>query len=276
VLGGGAIAPIRIADCPGQVVLERIVDGVTSIGMRSISNSAQVVLNRCVIPRVNVTGGSVTMLDSVALGTTGLFGTPALVLTDTVAHLSRCSIASADALVPAAGIVAINSLVHITGDGSGSIRGGTGSTAGKPAIDGTCTVILDDDVTLVPSGTAPAVGAGVNLVMATIPSLRVAGEVIGATVTVDVFAEPQDVFVLMAGLLGTPVPIPLFQGQYWLHPLATVVVLTGTIDATGQVAVGYTVPNDPAFLGATTAWQAVTGVGGSWTLSNPATATYGQ
>jgi hypothetical protein len=159
----------------------------------------------------------------------------------------------------------------VTGDGSGGIAAGAG-TSPSPAIVGSGTLTLDPNVVLVSAGSAPRVGPGITVATRTIPSLRADGAPIGGTVGVELFAPATAPYVLVVGLPAAPIPLPILFGSLWLDD--AIVAATGAIPANGRATFSLPIPNDPFAFGHAFTWQAAADHRGV-AVSNPSTYVHG-
>jgi hypothetical protein len=267
----GLLIGLRVQDCPGRVLIDRVVDNIGGNATGQVKNCAQVFLSQCTFAGLSVNNSAVSAVDCSTSGRTVLaFGIAGLTVQNATLWLSRCHVTGGNGPVPAPAIEMSNSSLTVTDDGSGSIAAGTGGTAPTAAISGTGTLAIDDDVPLVPSNGGPQVAASIATTMHNIPSMFANSAAIGGQMTLDLFSEPQDTFVLILGALGDRLSLPIFKTEFWLHPATLVVVLAGALDNSGRVNLQLQIMNNPLLIGFPLAWQAAAGPLPNLVFSNPA------
>jgi hypothetical protein len=253
----GALERAALSNCQGRILLDDI-----SVGPKlSIDGCAQVMLNQCDLTlAATITTLNVTMSECLVTATL-LFPDPGLAIARSTVHLSHTNVmgGSLVALNPAPGIAMDGAAVTIAGDATTMISAAVLGPPGVSAITGTGFLTVDPDVTLAPTGTAPAIASGVSIELAELPALVATGAGLGGQLNVEVRGEVADLFALFVGIPASPVPIPAYHGELWLAPATAICLSSGILDASARRSLSFPVPSDPGFLGVHLGWIAIAG-----------------
>lgn len=249
-----------VRNCQGRILLDEIT---SSLSGASITDSAQVYMNRCGMGGTYIARSSVQMSASPHSGTVGINGTEAaLTIEDSDVWVARSTIVGMDtapghALFPTGvAIVMSNSDLVLTDDGSNIVRGGMHGT-GSPltAIVGNGNVTVDPDVVFVGN----PFGTGITSTVRDAPHVVATGAELGGTASVELQSNPGDTYFLILGDAGPALPLPSLGGELWLTLSKSAVVAGGVLDATGTVALDYPVPNFFLVIGHPTVWVGIAG-----------------
>jgi len=270
-LGNAALAPtIEVANCAGKVSLENLATTAALLQIR-ISDSTQVSFRDCSFDRFIGVERSTVAFHDCTLVTSG--GSP-LWVTDSDIVLSRCTLTAGPVLggqPGGAALVAFGSRLTITGDGSGTYTAYRG-----PAIyGGGTTLLLDDDVLLVPAIGSAHVSPQISTTIANVPSLSVEAGATGAPVNIDLYSEAGDLYFLIIGLPGTPLSVPGLQQRLWIDPGLLIVASSGVLDASARTGLSLTGSTSTAIVGVPLMWQGLAGTLSSAGFSNAPVYTHG-
>lgn len=258
--------------CAGTVLFERLVVQ----GPTKIFGSADVRLSGCLLQWIAASNSTLSMSESTGVGSPGGFSShPALRLTDSSATVSRCTLTGSPQTgsIPSTGAMTLsNSALVLTDNGTGQIVAGTGSA--RSAIEGTGTALVDPNVNLVATASAPPIAASVAVTTRTLPSLRAQGGPPGGSVVIDLYGGVGDVYFTFVGLVAPQVLIPAWGGSVAIQ--GPVLLSSGMIGASQQALLQGAVPNSPLLIGKLFAIQALTISSTAWTLSNADTYVHGS
>lgn len=281
---------VEIEDCAGQVHLEDLTFSVGGSGFTfagvSIARSSRVSLARCdIVGRSGllVDQSSVFAHDCQLRGLDEIAGVhglnfpawPGVSVVGGTVELSRCTVAGGNgagfwSTGGSPGLSMTNGQVTVTGILGTTITAGLPGTGfgppGVEAIAGTGTVTLDPIVQLRPSGTGSAVGSGVQVDTAEIPSLTVSGAVRAAPLTGDLQTGPSQAFAILVGVPASALTTPF--GSAWLDLTNVIVPFAGVTSPTGNFSWQIRIPGSLPYLGIVTTWQGVALTGGGIRLSN--------
>jgi hypothetical protein len=281
-LNGG----LRVQRCAGSVLLGSLS---TTTGVRmSIEDSIDVAVESCRLAPASPFGGSwilvsnssVTLAQSEARAySTGRgsvsAATPALTAVGSHVRVAQTQLSGGSSdvspvVLPQPAVLLSASTLRLSGAASVARAGGDPIGTAVSAIDGTGTLVLDPAVTLVPSGTAAAVGSGIGVTSRAHPTTSVRPSPIGGTATVTLRGRPGDACWLLWGLPALPETFTGVLGELRIGAFLAVAA-AGQLDGQGEFRLDFPVPTIPALRGIVFRWQGLTHGPAAAFLAEPGT-----
>jgi hypothetical protein len=268
---------LSIRDCQGRVHIDD-VQGST-FGAASFAVIALERVQQAVLDRVTLAGpDALAVVDStVAIVASDLRHAPLVYGRGTISAALQCyrsQVQLAETTVTGAdGIPQLSAGTMAIHADNATIRIGTaaviaaGNGTGQMAIDGVAsTITADPAVAIVPSGGAPATGAGITLLRAPVPTLQAATELATGVVRVALHGASGELAGIVIGMPGPRVTIPGI-GEVWLDPASLITATIGV--ASGDLVFTMQSSTSPELLGALVYWQGAVLSATGVALTNP-------
>jgi hypothetical protein len=286
LLYDSAGADLRITNCQGRVVIDRVRAAPSTVLLAVVTNSREVQIHGSEFfgyYPLQVTSSNVVVTATRLRGNNNLeFGllppSAGARLTNSAVTLANCTInggaGSTSYFAPAMPAVdSISSALEVRGDGSAALTAGL--SGGTPdAVPGIATqggtVVVDPNVPIVATNGAPPIGGSATVTTQRLPMLVAPGVAPGATLVADLFAPQGDVGLLLLSLAADPVQFSA-AGRIWLDLTAFVVVAAGVPGGNGHLIHAIPIPQDPLLSGPCFVLQTLSGLPTTqWQWSNPA------
>jgi hypothetical protein len=281
---------IEVHGCAGTVLLSQLTvptAGLPTGSFVKIIDSLDVALESCDlthigtagIPTVTSMNSSVTVSNCTVAGSVSGRGSPgyawpALAAINSylrVVHSAlRGGSSTASTTVRAQPAVQLEaSTLRMNGFGTAAIAG-VDLVVPVSAVDGNGVLTLDPAVTLTPSRSAPAIGAGITVIQRAHPTTSMPPSSLGSIASVQTRGRAGDACAVLFGFPGLPQRVPGVLGELRIGASLTVAAIT-QLDGSGQFTLAFPVPNAPILRALTFRWQSITSDSVTTIWAEPAT-----
>ena len=229
------------------------------------------------VPALRAERSTLAISDSILQGQSAVFildSSSAAECADSTVVFARGTLTGGDAggsfRTEKPALVATRSAVELRGDATTIVRAGTGA-APVPAIhtDGG-TILVDPNVQVLPSNSAPPIAGTAVVTVQRLPALLATGSLLGGVVRGDLFAQQGDVALFFVGLAADALAVPPSGTLWWDVNGPWALTGIGVVGPTEHLSHDLPVPMDRALVGPVFVRQAMTlSVSGPWLLSNP-------